>query len=475
MHFFSQSGFYLWKNMAVRFCVLAALVAVGPRSFLQAQRAEPLDLNASNDAQYAFLSSLLPNVEVVSLAESIHLTHEFPIARLGVVRSINRSSGFGVLAFEGSPEDVWVSQDDFLRHPSNLSDSTSGLFNIWNTDEMRSIFAYERSTWTGSHPLYITAYDIQPGSSKGFSGARVFASLQEHLAQYAPPPSGFNAAAWQSALAPLTYACKTFQSSDGNSAEQAIEFLEQWIAIAAPRVESAYPNLPFHAEALHLIPDNLRKSLALCQAVGGSQSGRRNWSIYKKTRDRFAAQYALSLKLASPNQKLILWAHLSHLSYNTNGRNTSVGEILHQTLGPRLYTIGTFAVGGGTIVLFSDVNDDVGYTRITGISKGIRAWVADHCPNVCFTDLRGLTPDSPMAGPQRIWYEARVESIPLAKDVDGAIWVRDVHPPHLPLLLFLILSGKHYIRLAATLVVLFLALLLWLAFRRSRRKQPDLS
>ncbi|WP_158819705.1 erythromycin esterase family protein [Granulicella sp. S156] len=461
-------------TLSFRVYVLALLIAGGSSSLLQAQRAEPLDLNAPTDEQYAFLSPLLKDVEVVSLAESIHITHEFPLARLGIVRWINQNSGYRVLAFEGSPEDMWISQDDFIKHPDNASDSTSGLFPLWNTEEMSSIFAYERSTWSSSHPLYITAYDIQPGTSRGTQGPSVFGLLQEHLVQYAPPPSGFNAAAWEAALTPLIGACGNYESSEEEKAEQAIELLEQWIAIAAPRVEAAYPNLPMHAAALRLIPQNLRQSLALCQTVGGAEVSQRNWRTYKQTRDRLAAQYALSLKMASPNRKLILWAHLSHLFYDSEGKNTSVGEILHQTLGPRLYTIGTFALGGGTIVLFSNPNDDYGYTRVFGISRGIKAFTTRHCPEVCFTDLRHLPPDSPMAGPQRLWFEATPMTLPLADDVDGAIWVKNVHTPHLRVspLLFLIMVGKHYVPAAVSLMVLFLVLLLWLAYRRRQRKQP---
>ena len=465
-----------WRNIVISFrvYVLALLIAGGSSSLLQAQRAEPLDLNAPTDEQYAFLSPLLKDVEVVSLAESIHMTHEFPLARLGVVRWMNQNSGYDVLAFEGSPEDLWISQDSFLKNPGNTSDSTSGLFPIWNTDEMRSIFAYERSTWTSSHPLYITAYDIQPGTSKGAQGPSVFGLLQEHLAQYAPPPSGFNVAAWEAALTPLAGSCGNYESSGKEKAEQAIELLEQWIAIAAPKVETAYSNLPMHAAALRLIPQNLRQSLALCQAVGDAKGGQRNWRTYMLTRDRLAAQYALSLKMASPNRKLILWAHLNHLYYDSEGRNTSVGEILHQTLGLRLYTIGTFALGGGTIVIFNDPNEDGGYTRVYGISRGIKAFTTQYCPEVCFTDLRHLPPDSPLAGPQRLWFEARPVTIPLADDVDGAIWVKNVHTPHLRLPLFLVLSGKHYIRLAISLIILFLVLLLWLAYRRSSRKHSGI-
>jgi hypothetical protein len=38
--------------------------------------------------------------------------------------------------------------------------------------------------------------------------------------------------------------------------------------------------------------------------------------------------------------------------------------------GPKLYSIGTFATGSGTVVLSSDINGDVGYIHLSGIYKG---------------------------------------------------------------------------------------------------------
>ncbi len=439
---------------------------------ITAQRNEPIDLDRQDDGQYSFLDPLLRNVDVVSLPESIHMTHEFPLVRLGIVRKLNASSGFHVLAFEGSPEDMWVSQDAFLKNQSDLHDSTSGLFGIWNIDEMRSIFAYERDSWSTDHRLYITAYDIQPGTGKGSGGPNVFEMLYEHLYGYAAPPSGLKASSWKAALNPLTAACTNYKPSDGTAAEQAVTLLEQWIAVAAPRVDAAYPNLPMHAKALRLIPQNLRMSLALCQVVGGNEEGRRNWHEYKQARDQLGFQYALLLKNAVPKQKLLLWAHLSHLSYDAEGTSTSVGELLHQALGSRLYSIGIFATGGGTIVLFSDVNDDVGYARISGVSKGVRSFIDQACPEVCFTDLHHLPLESPLAGRQAVWVEANAEKLSLAGNMDGVIWVKDVHPPHLPLPMLMIFAGKHYVPHVIGILVLLIGIILWWTFRGRRSTLP---
>jgi erythromycin esterase-like protein len=435
---------------------------------MYAQGAVPLDASRPDDSQYSFLKPLLNGVEVVSLSESIHMTHEFPLERLKIARWLNRNAGYQVLAFEGSPEDVWVSQDAFLRNKNDLRGSTTGLFPIWNTDEMRSIFAYERSTWSTEHPLYITAYDIQPGTGKGSSGPRVFDMLQERLSQYAPPPQDFNSVAFDAALTPLTGACNSYKPSDKIAVQKAIGTLEQWIATAAAKVDAAYPDLPMHSKALRSIPQNLRLSLSLCEAVGASENGHRNWKLYKQTRDRLSTQYALLVKRTAPNQKLILWAHWSHLSYDSAGTNTSVGELLHQALGARLYSIGTFATGGGTIVLFSDVNDDIGYTRVHGVSKSIRSFINKSCSEICFTDLRHLPAGSPFTTSQTVWIEAANYSVPLAKDVDGIVWVKHVHAPRLPLPLFVIFSVKHYISHFIALIVILGALCVWLIYKRRR-------
>src|SRR5437899_1551196 len=84
----------------------------------------PIDRAAYGDpAQFAFLDSMLAGVEVVSLGESIHMTHEFPLVRVGIIRRLNQSLGFHVVAFEGSPEDLWIAQDRFLGSGGTVRDA----------------------------------------------------------------------------------------------------------------------------------------------------------------------------------------------------------------------------------------------------------------------------------------------------------------------------------------------------------------
>ena len=333
---------------------------------------------------------------------------------------------------------------------------------------MGELFAYERSTWSTEHPLYITAYDIQPGTGRESSGIQVFQLLRQTLIQYAAPPDGFDAVRWDRDLSPLTGACGQFKPGDEKAVVQAIETLQAWIDRAAPNVEKAFPNVP-HAAALRLIPENLRASLALCTTV---KTGKTFWESYKQTRDHFAAQYALTLRSTAPRQKLILWAHISHLFYDSTGHSTSVGEILHATLGKRLYTIGAFAGGGGTIVIFSDVNDDFGYASVSGVSPALRSLFRSDCPEVCFVNLRDATSGSALSTSQSVWFESSLQSLVLSANFDGLVWVRHVHPPHLerPPVVVLLLFTKHYLGwVMSALECLAFALISGWIIRRQRQ------
>lgn len=429
--------------------------------------------------QYRFLQHTLRGVEVVSLSESIHLTDEFPLVRLGMLQFLNENMGVHLLAFEGSAVDLWATQDRLLaskRTDADIAAAQEGLFGIWNTPEMRRVFEYEVASWKSATPLYITAYDIQPGTGKGTPGRESFSLLAERLRAYAAPPAGFDADSWIGAMEPLTGACSNYRPEKDAAIELGIAVLEDWIANAAPAVQTRYGNLP-HAAVLRLVPQNLRASLELCRGVerqsGGSFSLRSATAHeYKTTRDTNAAAFALKLKSVAPSGKLMLWAHISHLFYDSERQNTSVGELLHETLGPKLYTLATFAEGGGTIVIFSDVNDQLGYAPVFGAFGQLRQRVNALCPHDCFLDLRG-TQDPAFIAPHLVWFESLPRPMSLARGFDGIVWIKHVHAPQLPLGEFLVLSTLSYRKPPAVyfflgFLVLVAAAILLLRTRRRR-------
>jgi erythromycin esterase-like protein len=400
-------------------------------SIATAQKAVPIDLARIDDsAQFAFLAPIVRDVDVVSLGESIHLTREFPLVRRGIIQYLARTSGFRMIALEGSPVDLWATQDRLLastRDSAAIAEAFGGIFMIWNTGEVRDLMKFVVNSWTLPDPVYVTAYDVQPGT--GFATRRVaaFNLFSERLSKYAPPPADVDADKLVASLGLLTRGCDGYQAGDSTRVRDAIDGLDRWIAVAAPAVERAYPTLP-HAAVLKIVPRNIEGSLRLCQVMTQT-TGPTNWPKYKATRDQNAGTYALALRRVAPNGKMFVWAHLSHVNHNSSGRSTSAGQILHDSLGTRLFTIMPFAEGGWTTLIFSDVNEDIGYARV----GGGRGALADHlkglAPGDFFLDLRPLQSDTLFSRPQPVWVESHRMPIATARDFDAIIWIRSVSSP----------------------------------------------
>jgi erythromycin esterase-like protein len=466
----------LVKSLPLLALSLAISLSLGGRQFsrTEAPAIHPIDSkNYTDPNQFAFLNSTLNGVEVVSLGESIHLTHEFPLVRLGIIRYLNEKMGFHVLAMEGSAEDIWVAQDRFLNSPhtsEDAADSQQGLFGLWNTPEVRQLFEYEAASWSSANPFYVTAYDIQPGSGSNSHGAEVFRMLSERLKGYVAAPQGMDVAKLMGDLTFLTHGCNDYQAGDQPRVEKAIQDLQKWIDTAAPEVQKRFPNVP-HSTALSLIPENLHASLQLCKDYSAD-----NRNNYKAHRDTNAAPFALELKAAVPGQKLILWAHVSHIFHNAEHAATSVGEILHGTLGNRLYTIAPFAESGGTILIYDDNKDDVGYGRVHGDFGALGQRMGQLSRGDFFLDFRqtGITAgnDPMFVKPQPLWVEGTRWSLAVARDFDGIIWIRTVHSPDFPFVKRIAFSSLHYItelEVLGAVIVLGVIFLIVRSVRRRRR------
>ncbi len=430
-----------------------------------ASQSWPIDAaRSTNAATYSFLPQVLEGVDVVTLGESIHMTHEFPLVRLGMVRELNEQMGFHTVAFEGSPLDLWATQDRFLASARGAEDAKAamgGLLRIWNDPEYAEIFEYEAASWSTPTPLYMTAWDIQPGIGGGTEGAEAFRLFAEQLRHYALPPAGMDEAAWLRNI--YRTRCQNGVSPDDPAALQAIDELRQWILLAQPVVQKTYPALP-HAEVLALIPNSLRRSLALCPPPGKTY-----WDVVANVREAQAAPYTLELQKALPDHKLILWAHTHHAGYFPG----SVASRLKEVLGDRIYSLNVFSDGGGAILLYSNTaHEDLGYARLRRAQGDLREWIDSHGHSPIFVNLRGNT-DAVFRKPQSVQFEGRWGAMLLPAITDGVLWVPDVHSPHYPPVKLLIFSLWH-VRWPLcvgliSVVLLILALVVWTIRRRSKR------
>ena len=177
--------------------------------------------------------------------------------------------------------------------------------------------------------LYITAMTCSQERGQATHGIEAFRLLAGSTREIRTPTS-LGLDVWLSHIRPLTGACREFTTADIHDVSAAIEQLELWIATASPAVAARFPTVPVHADALRLLPTNLRGSLALCRGMASNPSAN-----YKALRDHEGAAFAEVLRGISPDKKLLLWAHWSHLTYDDLVAGLSVGEDLRQRLGAR--------------------------------------------------------------------------------------------------------------------------------------------
>jgi hypothetical protein len=347
---------------------------------------------------------------------------------------------------------------------------------------MAEVLAYANETQHTANPLYVTSFDMQTGSSAAFgNGEDVMAALFDTLRAYGPPPNG-DEAAWHSALAAVVHCHADPAAFDARRADAtaSVAAIDEWIGAIADRVAAQRPAA--HVQALRLIPDNLRQNIDLCTRAP------RVDGAYQQIRDELAAENVIALRdRVSVTHKIILWAHHSHVGYDSTGLNVpSMGEHLHARLGRGVYTIGLFAGRGRFIAA-----DLFGERALPSIRQfGVERMLAAVGGDAYFVDLRQLPSADPRAG-WLVEQSSRLEALGrrptvLAKDFDGAVYVPRVHPAELSIPP----TGRRLLRVTgflaqhavgfAILVITFLGWLLWVTARSlvrsiGRRRAPRLA
>ncbi len=308
--------------------------------------------------EFEFLSATLDQKKIVQLGESIHMTHEQPLARIGLIRFLNENKNFDVLAFEGSTLDFWVAKDAFLRSQRQQRDVTAfrktAFFGLWQTREMEQVATIALSTLSTPKPLYITSFDIQPGIGFGFRKRSPFLDLGKSLKIYNSLVDEKEIQSVASSLSSLQGCAQNGfpqTSVEKEFALKAISILEKWIASAQPQIKKKYPSIP-HAEALTLVPYSLRRTVELCDTHQKNTDTKNKWAAYQPKRDELNAEVAAQiLSEVSHNMRLITWAHHSHVNYNTLNRvRATFGQVLKSQFAGDVFTVGVFAHQGSALI-----------------------------------------------------------------------------------------------------------------------------
>lgn len=395
-----------------------------------AQGVHPIDIDKPYAADdYRFFGDAVGAARVVGLGESIHLTREMPRVRLNLLRFLHEQKGFGVLALEGSLIDAWTAQEEAYRSRSSPAArarafSRGALFGLWQTDEMEQVMAYALATQEGPNPLYLTSFDIQPGTSRAHGGSAESSLLAFLSALRLADPSATEPKlrAWAQALGPAL-ACKAPPGDAHLVAE-----IEAWIS--GPVAAALAPKRPpIHLQALRLVPTMLRSRLEHCRAF---LAAGKSMKLYQEKRDILNAQLVWALLRSSP--KMVVWAHHSHLHHNSLGKAPkSMGQHLKRLLGDDLYTVGLFAAGGAaTDSLLADRAEGLGIVfalapRPLPLDErfGVEKRLADLSEEDFFLDLRGSP--GPLARPDysRVEVSGRLATA-LSQDYDAAILLHRV-------------------------------------------------
>ena len=437
-----------------------------------------------NKEQYSFLSPIINDKDVVLLGESIHLTREFPLVRIGMIKYLNQYHEFKVIAMEGGAADYWAAQDILFSSEKNESDFTEALSAfpfIWNTPEVQKLIEYQASTLQSANPLYITAYDVQQGIGQGSKNEKAFKLLAERLMRYSDPPENFILEDWVAAMSPISNHCIKYESSDYQKVVSAIDLFEEWVNSVAPEVKKQYPNIP-HDIILKTMPKSFRASLTLCEELGGF-----NMSRYKVVRDSLGFINTIDLIQSIPNNKILIWGHLSHVYYDSQDNMISeygefknlaigptVGERLKDALGSKVYTIIPFAESGSTILIYNDLNLDIGYSKIENSSK-LGDLLSKVSEKDFFIDLRSSSlnaEDYPELFTKQPFALEGLKSdfkINYTSDMDGLIWIKKIGAPDWPLFKIILLSSLHYKTQIGLILIFGLGWIIYSTIKRRKK------
>ncbi len=164
--------------------------------------AHTIDLATPDRAtDYDYLRTAVGARSIVPFGESIHLTDEFPRARLRLVQHLHESMGFDVLALEGSVVNAWLAMERLYGAPNDTAAVAAAQeiawFPLWDTSAMREVMRYVAATQRTASPLYLASFDMQAGQSRA-TGDRVFDQLFEALGRFSS--TSVDAGRWRTVL-----------------------------------------------------------------------------------------------------------------------------------------------------------------------------------------------------------------------------------------------------------------------------------
>lgn len=299
-----------------------------------------------------FLKELIGDRSLVQLGESSHGTREFNHVKTRMIKFLHQEMGFNVVAMEsGFFDGVYA---DSVKDTASADSLMQFVFGVWQTNEVLELFQYVKETQSGANPLRLIGFDTQISSSYySFIGNYIDATPVE--ADFTQPLKD------------------VLKSSLGDLELLRNEFSQQLCPRQlSPACQSTVDRMT-----------NLKSLLSTAEADLNSISNPTDREIVLSIStfaaigeiDNLATNYARGdanavrdLNMASivsrirneiyPNEKIIIWAHNSHIAHqqspttltsgNVNIIQRSAGYHLKNELQDELYTIGLYMLRGFT-------------------------------------------------------------------------------------------------------------------------------
>ena len=304
MRFYLTSCFIVWS-----------LATVGQNNSLQqyiSGNAKEMNTGAAGFKGLAFLDTLLIHKRIVLLGESSHGTEEYSETKLQLIQYLHQKLGFNVILFE-SPMIPGAYFN--LTKDSNSAEELirNTIQTIWHTETVLKLFCYIKENnlfFGGIDPQFISSSYPALLFSYAFNN---YPEIKNDLLQL------------ENRIA------ETFQSGTQTEAIR-------------DRFSTAYSRLSARMEKIPLNP--LQERIRHIVTINSSYYAHINNG---NERDSCMAKNLTWLaEKMYPNEKIIVWAHNSHIDKNSSSAARFMGKVATEHFGEQLYAVGLYMVNGTT-------------------------------------------------------------------------------------------------------------------------------
>jgi len=363
---------------------LIAAAQSNPLQHYILENTKELNANAGDFKGLTFLDTLLINKRIVFLGESSHGTEEYSQVKLQIIEYLHKNNGFNVVLFESpmTPGSYFNLSKDSISADSL---SRNCIQPIWHTATILRLFEFMKA-----NKIYFGGFDPQfipsPYSGRVFSFA--FNKYPEIKKDLLGLENRINEA---------------FPSGINSKLKDSIS--------------AAYVRIKTRLENLNL--SSLQKLIQHIIIVNISYYA----NLYKgNERDSCMAKNLIWLaEQMYPNEKIIVWAHNSHIDKNSTSSARFMGKVLSDHFGSNMYVIGLYMVNGNTAL---------NNRSIITVEKPLKNSLEDLLSDRGFKTAFIETKDEVFDDDIKTYHWGRdKQKLNLSKSFDAVILVNGVSPP----------------------------------------------